>query len=579
MGRIHILSPAVADRIAAGEVVERPGAVLRELLDNSRDAGARRIEVDLAAGGVDLVEVADDGHGLGPDDAVLAFERHATSKIRTGEDLAAVATLGFRGEALAAIAAVSRVEMLTRSADSDGGTRVVIDRGKLVNVIPAARAPGTTVTVRDLFAGVPARRKFLKGPGAELEHCLLAATRAALGEWEIGLRVRSEGRDRLVAPPASDPRDRIVQVLGPKWGAALVPATERRGGLVVSVWAGPADLHRTSRDGIHLFVNRRAVRDPLLLRTVLDAYRRTLPGGCFPVVVVQVEISPAEVDVNVHPAKSEVRFQHPRDVRGAVLAALESALGSRAAIPHLASAAARDGAARSDLDELWSPAERAQAGRFPFAGGVGVREGGAPDRGAPGVDTAPGRVRALAQHRNCYIVAEDEEGLLVVDQHVAHERLLYENLLRQADAGPLPRQSLLFPATIEAGPEAVELAAQRGDMLARAGFQVESFGDGALIVREVPAVLGREVAPDAVVNLLQSLAAISEPGPELLFHRLLATVACHAAVKKGMALTLEKMDYILQGLGSCAAPTHCPHGRVISLRVDLAALDRGFGRA
>lgn len=578
MGRIHVLPQAVADRIAAGEVVERPASVLRELLDNARDAGARRIDVELAAGGVDLIQVADDGHGLVSDDAVLAFERHATSKIRTGEDLETVTTLGFRGEALAAIAAVARVEMVTRPAEGEGGTRVLIDRGRLVNVAPASRAPGTTVAARELFAGIPARRKFLKGPGTELDHCLATAGRAALAQPEIGFRVRHEGRDRLVAPPVTDFRDRIVQTLGARWGGALVPAAERRGDLQIDVWAGPADVHRPSREGIHLFVNGRAVRDSLLMRAVLDGYRGILPAGGFPVLVLKVSIPPAEVDVNVHPAKFEVRFVRPRDVRAAVLAALQRALASRGAIPHLHVPEFDRTAAAPSSSGLWPDS-------FTFARPAGVAEpAGAPAsiadlaRAAGAAEVGTGRVRALAQHRDCYIVAEDDGGLLVVDQHVAHERLLYENLLRQSDAGPLPRQLLLFPATVEAGPAAVEVAAQRAELLARAGFQIEPFSDASLIVREVPAVLGRQATPEAVVDLLSSLASDDEPGSELLFHRLLATVACHAAVRKGMSLTIEKMDYILQGLASCAAPSHCPHGRVVSLRVELAALDRSFGR-
>lgn len=593
MGKIQILTPAVADRIAAGEVVERPASIVRELLDNALDAEARRIDIDLESGGIDLVSVADDGLGMAPDDAVLAFERHATSKIKTGEDLEQVATLGFRGEALAAIAAVSRVELVSRPVSAAEGTLVVIDKGRLVLSEPASRSPGTTVMVRNLFIGIPARRKFLKGPGTELDHSLATIQRTALARWEIGFRVRQGGKELLSAPPAAEPGERIAAVLGSRRATALVAERGGSDGLKLAVWAGRADLHRPTRDGIHLFVNRRPVRDPLMLRSVFDVYRPILPGGRFPVAVIYLEIQPVDVDVNVHPAKAEVRFHRPQEVRSLILATLGQVLARREAIPFLggpppgprAVSPLGGGANLPPSVPTGLPWLGSREREFRGSGdwSVADRQGTEGDRRlSPAQESwapaAPGPARALAQFRDCYILAEDSQGLLVVDQHVAHERLLFEQLIRQAEQGPLLRQRLLFPEPVEIGPGGEELVERHRDLLERSGFQVEPFGAGTVVVREVPAVLGRGARAEHLLDLLPKLQDGDRLGVEGLFQHLLATVACHSAVRKGMALPLDKMNFILRGLASCAAPSHCPHGRVISLRVDLSALDKNFDR-
>ncbi len=580
MGLVRVLPPDVADRIAAGEVVERPASAVRELLDNALDAGSTRVEIELAGGGRDLVSVADDGCGLDPDDALLAFERHATSKIRSGEDLESVRTLGFRGEALAAIAAVSRVELLTCPGAGSEGTRVRIDRGRVLGVERASRAPGTTVQVWDLFLGIPARRKFLKSPETELDHCLRVVTRAALARPEVGFWVRHGGRTLVSAPSAGEPAGRVADLLGSRLATGLLPVEGDGGRLAVSGWAGRSDLHRPTRDDIHLFVNRRPVRDPLLVRAVLDAYRPGLPGGRFPVSVLFIELPPEDVDVNVHPAKSEVRFSRPQEVRALLFGAIGRALRGRAAVPVLAPPPG--GPPGGD------PA--AGPGAFPGAPPPppAVRDG-APPRGLDGAAAPPGRLawgdadgppaRPLAQYANCYIVASDERGLLVVDQHVAHERMIYERLIAEAESGPMARQLLLFPQTVELPPGGIETLERERGSFERIGFRFEPFGGRTVMVREVPAVLGREARPAALEDLVARATEGDRSGAEALFPRLLATVACHSAVRKGMPLSLEQMGYILRGLAACEVPGHCPHGRVISLRVDLGALDRGFDRA
>lgn len=577
MGRIRVLPPEVADRIAAGEVVERPASVVRELLDNALDAGAGRIEIELAGGGRDLISVADDGAGLDPDDALLAFERHATSKIRTGEDLETVATLGFRGEALAAIAAVSRVELSSRPGHGvAAGTRVRIDRGKLFGAEEAVRGPGTTVQVREIFLGIPARRKFLKSPETELDHCLKAVVRAALAHPEVGFWVRQGARTLLAAPPTQEGGARVADLLGGRIAAALLPIEADGGRVRLRGWIARSDLHRPTRDEIHLYVNRRPVRDPLLVRAVLDAYRPGLPAGRFPAAVLFIELPPEDVDVNVHPAKSEVRFARPQEVRALVVGAISRALQTRAAVPVLSLPG--DPRGGSPLPVSFPPrSDRPSA----------VREGGgaaatySPGELAPRLHPAAGSptgLRALAQYADCYIVAEDERGLLVVDQHVAHERLIYERLIREAESGPAARQLLLFPQTVELPPGGSEVLEQERGTFEHVGFRYEPFGAGTVLVREVPAILGRDAPAAALADLVADAIEGDRPGAEALVPRVLATLACHSAVRKGMRLTLERMDYILAGLAACEIPGHCPHGRVISIRVDLAVLERNFGR-
>ncbi|UCF68893.1 MAG: DNA mismatch repair endonuclease MutL [Acidobacteriota bacterium] len=593
MGRIHVLPPAVADRIAAGEVVERPASVVRELIDNSLDAGARRLQIELEEGGKAVVAVADDGHGMGVDDALLAFERHATSKISRSEELGAIVSLGFRGEALAAIAAVARVELVTCSGSGVAACRVVVDRGRLLRQEPASRAPGTSVIVRGLFDGVPARKKFLKSQQTEMDHCLRAVQRAALARPEVGFRLVHGDRALLVTAPSDNPRERVIDVLGSRWSRALVAAGAEAGAYRVAAWIGRADTFRPTRVGIHVFVNRRPVRDPLLLRAVCDGYRNFLPAGRFPVAVVYLELPPEELDVNVHPAKSEVRFERPQQVRSLIVGAIQRALAGLDAIPPFEAQRAVRGMVPTTDEATGPDAARAlppfrDAGARASAAGTGpparVQVADAHAKAAPGAsaaealpfgDNAP---RALAQYRDCFIVAADDRGLLVVDQHVAHERLLYEQLLRQADQGPLPRQALMFKDPVEADAAEMELIDRHRELLSRLGYKIELFGEQAFVVREAPQILGRAARPVVLSDILDRLRQGEAPRAETLFSELLATVACHTAVRKGMPLTPEKMTYILQGLRCCEAPSHCPHGRVISLRVELDALERAFDR-
>ena len=580
MGSIHILEPAVADRIAAGEVVERPASVVRELIDNALDAEAWRIAVDLTAGGLEQIVVSDDGTGLALEDARLAFERHATSKIETGSDLERIVTLGFRGEALAAIAAVARVEMITRTADAAGGTRVVVDHGRRQAVEPASRARGTTVRVERLFGAIPARRKFLKSAGTEQEHVRRVVHRAALARTEVGFHLTQNGKALVALPPDADGDARIRSVLGRRIGGALIPVTEDAGTYAVRAWVGPWDVHRHNRDGIHMFVNRRPVRDPLQLRVITDTYRPRTPARRFPVIVLYVELPEDEVDVNVHPAKSEVRFHQPRQVRALVSAALGRALGTRGATPALGGGPVRTGGAGA-YEWVSRPAPGSvdppsmATSELPWEATDPDLTGEGPAREGESELTG---VRPLAQFRNTFILAEDAGGLLIVDQHVAHERILYEQLARGQDRAGLARQAVLAPEPLELDAHQRELLREHRELTERLGFQVESFGEEAVVVREVPAVAGRTVGGDALVAVLARLDEGDRAGAQDLFDHLLATLACHSAVRKGDPLTREKMAFLLQGLYKCEAPSHCPHGRRISMRVDLSVLNAQFQR-
>ncbi|MFN7965166.1 MAG: DNA mismatch repair endonuclease MutL [Acidobacteriota bacterium] len=591
MGLIRILPPQIADQIAAGEVVDRPASVLRELIDNALDAGASRIEAELTDGGIGLIRISDNGLGMERDDAVMAFERHATSKIRSGGDLQEIQTLGFRGEALAAIAAVARVELVTAPAVGEG-SRVVVDQGRLMSAGPASRSQGTSLSVIDLFAGIPARRKFLKTAATELDHCVRTIQRAALARPEVGFRIRHADRVLLDAPSAHDSKSRIADVLGSKWANGLVPVEADGGSMRLHGFAARSDLHRFDRDGFHIFVNRRPVRDAMLMRAVQDGFRNLLPSGAFPVVALYLELPPSEVDVNVHPAKSEVRFLKAQEVRAMVVAALRRALGSWAAVPSLSTDLRTSPVDPNRIREYsTNPASNGPdnpridflvASSSPTNSDTYAAEGaGAPSRAdaltISHLVPANGLV-ALTQYAQCFIVAQDRDGLLIVDQHVAHERLLFEELCKMADSGPLPRQLMLFPVTLDVPPAIEELAGDHGGVLSRLGFGVEPLGGGTLLIREVPSVVGRSAPAEAVLRVLDRLEREAKAGADALFSHALATVACHTAVRKGMTLGLPQMNYILRGLHACEAPTHCPHGRVVSLRLTPEYLERSFGR-
>ena len=565
MPSIRVLEDHLVNRIAAGEVVERPASVVKELVENALDAGASSIEIAVADGGRGRISVADDGCGMERDDALLALERHATSKLARFEDLAAIGTLGFRGEALPAIAAVSR--FLLRTAARDGhGTEIEVRGGRIAGVRDISFPRGTTIECASLFFNVPARRKFLKAPPTELSHVVKLAGAYALSRPAVRFRLDHDGRRLLEAPPVPDRRERLSQVHGRAIVDKLVPFSTSRPGLTVSGFAGrPVDA-LPRRDAQNLFVNGRRVQDRLLTHAIAQAYGDATPKGSFPATFVFVDIEPSAVDVNVHPQKSEVRFARGGEVHDAVRDAVASALPDRRAVPALA-----------DLRPPGAPG--APGAAAPYV----VREPAPPvsflDEGSPAA--VPGRrATPLAQYKDSYIVAQDAEGIVLVDQHVAHERVLYEKYLAEAERGEVAVQRLLFPATLELTAEQAAVAEEEREEFRRLGILLEPFGVGVLRIDGVPSI-AKDVAPARLVGELLGEAARAKSastGSAVLRRKVVTSAACQAAIKVNYPLTHEGMQVLLDGLFATENPTTCPHGRPILFRLTLEEIERAFRR-
>ena len=563
MPSIRVLDDHVVNRIAAGEVVERPASVLKELVENALDAGARSIEITVEDGGRRRILIADDGSGMDRDDALLALERHATSKLSRFEDLGAIATLGFRGEALPAIAAVSRFVLRTAARDGEG-TEIEVRGGRIASVREIAWGRGTTIEAGGLFFNVPARRKFLKAATTELAHLVRVAGSYALARPDVRFRVDHEGRRLLESAPTPDRLERLAQVHGRAIADKLVPFRRERPGLTVSGFAGrPADA-LPRRDAQHLFVNGRRVADRLLTHAVNQAYANTVARGVYPSIFLFVDIDPEAVDVNVHPQKSEVRFVRSGEVHDAVRDAIASALSDGRTIPTL-----------RDLRPIVTPGETPPA----FA----VREPspavGFFDTGEPAA--LPGRVATpLAQYKDSYIVAQDAEGIVLIDQHVAHERVLYEKYLADAERDEVQVQRLLFPATIEVTAEEALVVEEEIEEFRRLGILLEPVGDGTLRLDGVPA-MAKEVPHERLVHALIGEAAgtrSAAAGSAELRRKVVTSAACQAAIKVNYPLTREGMQVLLDGLFATENPTTCPHGRPILFRLTFEEIERAFRR-
>lgn len=561
MSRILLLDRAVADRIAAGEVVERPASVVKELVENSLDAGARTITVEIEQAGLRLIRVSDDGGGMVPEDAPLSVQRFATSKIATAEDLERVATYGFRGEALPSIAAVSRLELATRQADAESGTRVSVVGGAPPVVTAAGAAPGTVVTVRDLFFNTPARRKFLKSPAREFALITEAVQRLALAAPEVTFRLRHEGREVLIYPAAA-PQERLAQVLGRDLASAMARVgggSAAPGGVIVAGWAVRPEGTRPARTLDYVSVNSRPIRSRLVSRAVLQGYAELLPVGHFPVAVISLDLDPASLDVNIHPRKLEVRFTDEHRVFATVTRAVREALLGPEALRHIPQA----------------PPDRM---RLPEAPGTVAMAAGVAEA-VPFYPPGPGPLppmRLLGQILRTYLVAEVPGGLVLIDQHAAHERILYERLLRDATNGQGSAQMLAVPVPVDLSAAEAGVLDELLPASARLGFTLEPFGGSTLLVRAVPAALVRQ-PPEAIVR--RALAALIEPrdGDEAM-QRLAIATACHTAVRAGDVLTAEEMAALLRDLAATEDPFTCFHGRPTMVRVSREALDRWFLR-
>lgn len=568
MGRIRLLDERLANRIAAGEVVDRPASVLKELVENSLDAGARSIRVTAEAGGKRLLRVEDDGVGMDRDDAVLAFERHATSKLRCLDDLEAIATLGFRGEALPAIASVSRL-LLTTSDETGPGTEVEVRAGRMISVQETDRARGTSVEVAGLFFNVPARRRFLRSDGTELSHLLRVLTDLALAQPAVRFRLEHGGRTLLETGSTTDCAERIEQLFGRELARRLVPISCDRAS--VKVWGfadRPADAG-TRRDRQHLFVNGRRVQDRTLLHAVSEAYRETVAAGRHPALFLFVEVGRGEVDVNVHPQKAEVRFRRPMEVHDAVREAVAAAFRVPVAVPDLADL--RPALARRD------PLPSCPAVAVPDTRAASQLCEPKPRRSQQTPVATP---EVLAQLLDSYVIAQEREGLVLVDQHAAHERVLFERYLAEAEADRVEQQRLLLPVQLELTPREAALLEEQAGELSRLGFLVEPFGLAAARIDAVPkAVVGAEPAR-LVRDLLEEAASVRRvaTGVAELRRQLVTTAACRAAIKVRTPLPREAMQRLLEDLGRCKNPTTCPHGRPVAFRLPLADIERAFRR-
>jgi DNA mismatch repair protein MutL len=659
MSRIRILPENVANKIAAGEVVERPASVVKELLENALDAGARSIRVEAESGGKRMIRVVDDGSGMNHDDALLAFERHATSKLKTADDLLSIATLGFRGEALPSIASISRLVLETRAAEpadeNEQGTRIEFAGGKLISVKPAGLPSGTSISVADIFYCVPARRKFLKSETTELGHIASLVTHYALAHREVQFVLKTPSQVILDCAPVEKLADRVYQIFGrqaleelmeippheaPVRSAITEPqieADEQAAMLRVSGFTSRPEVQRTNRNGTYIFVNRRLVRDRLLLHAISEAYRNVTPPGVFPVVLLFLDLPYQEVDVNVHPAKIEVRFRHPQFVHDFTRDALRQALSVARPIPGFPTAARAMAAsvgnsppARTEIDfvpsnggasaesgiagplravipamlgsagtgiaeafELTSAPDQPMAQRFQFdPSGAGnfpfPAQQGVADAAITAAQNTPGSLpraeeiadlKPLGQVNSSFIVAVNGEGLWIIDQHVAHERVLFEQHLRARREGALGGQRMLVPLIVELSPRQLVIFEQIGEELSANGFEAELMGGRSVAIQAAPAGITSSDAEKLLYEILDGIARENQAiSIDSLQSKIAASTSCHAAIKVNTPLDGKKMEWLLGELAKTEYPMSCPHGRPVVLRYSTRDIERAFKR-
>jgi DNA mismatch repair protein MutL len=583
MTRIRRLDPRTANQIAAGEVVERPASVVKELVENSLDAGAGSVRVELSKGGLGLIRVLDDGSGMGREDLVLALERHATSKIGAIEDLAKLSTLGFRGEALPSIASVSQTVLESAPDESGSGYRLEVEGGNVGDVEAVGHPRGTSVSVRNLFYNTPARRKFLRSEGTEMEQVLDTVSRASLAHFDRRFTLVADTKTLLDLPPAAQRVERVRQLFGDSVWQRLISFSRMSGPARASGYTSRPDFTRSSAKDIRIFVNGRPVKDRGALGAVTRAYATLLPRGRYPFTLLFVDLPPERVDFNVHPTKWEVRFADPGGLFELVLGAIRTGIEQERPLASLQGFTA---GSIPTAEENWSQAvpwppaasvaaSGSEQGSWEFSVGETSKGGDFQESRFPGMT----RMLPLAQYRESYILASDEGGLVIVDQHAAHERILYEQLLRQAKGSQVDRQSLLFPLTLELDPERSARLGAGQEKLDRLGFRLELFGERTWLVREVPALLENADTGALLRDLADDLGAADPQGEvERVLDRLAATTACHAAVKVNFPLTTEKMSYLLDELGKTITPMTCPHGRPVVLRMAHRELEKNFHR-
>jgi len=616
--RIQLLSPRLANQIAAGEVVERPASVIKELLENSLDSGARRIEVDVEQGGSKLLRVRDDGGGIPADDLPLALARHATSKIRELEDLEQVLSLGFRGEALASISSVARLTLTSRTAEAEQAWQVETEgRDMAPRVQPAAHPVGTSVEVRDLFFNTPARRKFLKTEKTEFEHLQEVIRRLALARFDVAFHLRHNGKSVLALHEAADDLSRarrVAAVCGPAFLEQALPIEIERNGLHLWGWVGLPTFSRSQADLQYFYVNGRMVRDKLVAHAVRQAYRDVLFNGRHPTFVLFLEIDPAAVDVNVHPTKHEVRFRDGRMVHDFLYGTLHRALGEVRPEDQLAAPAAVSGMVRAtgqEAGEFGPQAEMSLAGNLlqapvapstwqaPGAGYQAPRpQGGMPMAEAAGAyreyfaplnataqslpehqGDIPPLGYALAQLKGVYILAENAQGLVLVDMHAAHERITYERLKTAMASEGLRGQPLLVPESLAVSQREADCAEEHGEWFQRLGFELQRLGPESLAIRQTPALLKQAESVQLVRDVLADLLEYgSSDRIKAHINELLGTMACHGAVRANRRLTLPEMNGLLRDMEHTERSGQCNHGRPTWTQLGMDDLDKLFLR-
>ena len=646
MGRIHVLSEHVANKIAAGEVVERPASVLKELLENSLDAGATRIKVQVEGGGRKLIQVVDNGCGMVRDDALLAFERHATSKIKDAEDLLNIHTLGFRGEALPSIASVARVQLETRAPESAEGTLVEIAGGKILRVDEAGLPQGTSIAVRDLFFNTPARKKFLKAESTELSHLASLVTHYALAHPEKHFELHSAANAMLIAAPVQTHSDRIYQIFGRETLDQLVPVAAgmklervgipepppwRRdedyeppvpGDIRVHGFVSKPEIQKLNRNSIFIFVNNRLIRDRLVQHALTEAYRNVLPPTVFPVVLLFIELPNAEVDANVHPSKTEVRFRQQTLVHDFVRDSVRAALMKARPVPQFM----REISAAPNAAPGFSPGALAAAQpaptqefqlqpqpvsaiteRLQFNGsaipieanaavsgfgtipppeiqainGTADRCGNVLNEDATAVpdELALASLKPLGQVRESFILAVNADGLWIIDQHVAHERVLFEKVLRERQQESVEGQRLLLPLIVELTPGQQAVFNEISEELRRNGFEAEPFGTRTIAVKTAPAGVQATQVEQMLLELLEQFQTEEQAlNLEKIRARIAASIACHAAIKINMPLEQTKMEWLLKELAKTECPMTCPHGRPVVLKYSVKEIQKAFKR-
>ncbi len=652
MGRIHVLSETVANKIAAGEVVERPASVVKELLENSIDAGATRIKIQVEAGGKKLIQINDNGCGMVRDDAMLAFERHATSKMKNAEDLLSITTLGFRGEALPSIASVSRLRLETRAGEESSGTVIEINGGKIFKIEEAGLPSGTSITIRDLFFNTPARKKFLKAESTELSHIASLVTHYALAHPDKHFELHSATNAMLIAPPVAGYTERVYQVFGKEILDQLLPLTAAQplahmglpqpppwrrseadeapkdpGELRLHGFVSKPEIQKLNRNSIYIFVNGRLIHDRLIHHAITEAYRNILPPTVFPVVLLFLELPAEEVDVNVHPSKTEVRFRQNTVTHDFVRDSVRAALMKARPVPQFTTEISARPTASPSLTSgsfsaapladpapvqtangslvphnfvLQAPVASPLNGRFHFDGGISV-EGNAAvslarepmpapmdgcvapivEEPEPVSELAPSlaTLKPLGQIRESFILAVNYEGLWIIDQHVAHERVLFEKILNQRSTEKVESQHLLMPLLLELSPAQQAVFSDISDELAKNGFEAEPFGARSIAIKVAPAGIDAPQVEHMLHELLDQLLREDQAiNIDKVRTRIAASVACHAAIKVNMPLEQNKMEWLLAELAKTECPMSCPHGRPVVLRYSMKDIQKAFKR-